>query len=108
MKGVLAGIGIDDMQDEHRQYRTGEAAQYKGRPPRQVPPGLRNVPLQPGFGNWLASSVDMVMFMTALDGSRCPSPISNASYQAMLAPLPPLMVNRPNGSHYGLGWCCYE
>ncbi len=103
MKGALAGIGITDMRDEHRQYFPGEAARYEGRPPRQLPPGIRPVPLQPGFGNWLASSVDMVMFMTALDGSRCPSPISDASYQAMLAPLPPPMVDRPNGSHYGLG-----
>ncbi len=103
MKGVLAGIGITDMKDEHRQYLPGEAARYEGRPPRQLPPGIRPVPLQAGFGNWLASSVDMVMFMTALDGSRCQSPISDASYQAMLAPLPSPMVNRPNGSHYGLG-----
>lgn len=103
MRGVLASIGINDMQDEHRQYLPGEAARYEGRPPRQLRPGTRAVPLQPGFGNWLASSVDMVMFMTALDGSRCPSPISDKSYQAMLAPLPPPMVNRPNGSHYGLG-----
>lgn len=103
MKAVLANIGITDMRDEHPQYFPGEAARYEGRPPRQLAGGIRPVPLQPGFGNWLASSVDMVMFLTALDGSRCPPPISAASYQAMLAPLPPPMVDRPNGSHYGLG-----
>ncbi len=103
MKQVLARIGIADMQDEHNEYGPGEAARYQGRPPRQLAPGVSQVPLNPGFGNWLASSVDMVMFMTALDGTRCPPPISGAAYDSMLAPLPPPMENRPNGSHYGLG-----
>lgn len=103
MRQVLARIGITDMRDEHNQYFPGEAARYRGRPPRQLSPGVSQVPLQPEFGNWLASSVDMVMFMTALDGTRCPPPISPGAYDAMLAPLPPPMVNRQNGSHYGLG-----
>lgn len=103
MRGVLSRIGIYDMVGERKMYLPGEAARYTGRPPRELPSGKSAVPLDPSFGNWMASSVDMVKVLTAIDGTRCQPPISPAAYQAMLAPLPPPMVNRPNGSHYGLG-----
>ncbi len=56
----------------------------------------------PDFGNWMASSVDMVKLLTAIDGSRMPG-ISQDSFNQMIAPLPPPMQNNPNGSHFGLG-----
>jgi CubicO group peptidase (beta-lactamase class C family) len=104
MRGILSSIGIDDMKGEHPQYRPGESARYNGWPPRELPGGkTQNIPLEPDFGNWLASAVDMVRILSALDGSLSPRLISPESYAEMLAPLPPPMVNRPNGTHYGLG-----
>lgn len=104
MRSVLANIGIDDMKGEHPQYRLGESARYAGWPPRELPGGkTENIPLEPDFGNWLASAVDMVKVVSAIDGSLSPRLISPESYAEMLAPLPPPMVNRPNGTHFGLG-----
>jgi len=56
----------------------------------------------PDFGNWMASSVDMVRFLTAIDGTRMKG-ISADSFQQLIAPLPPPMQNDANGSHFGLG-----
>ena len=104
MRQLLSTIGITDMKGEHPQYRPGESARYQGSPPRQIPGGkTENIPLEPNFGNWLASPVDLVRVVSAVDGSLSPRLISPESLAEMLAPLPPPMVNRPNGTHYGLG-----
>ncbi len=102
MRAQLASIGITDMHNESEGHVDGEATRYTGNPPKVYPSGQRNVPLEPAFGNWMATSVDMVKFMTALDGSRIQG-ISRESYQQMIAPLPPPMVNEKDGSHFGLG-----
>lgn len=102
MQEQLNSIGIHDMCEESRGMRRGEACRYEGNPPRMLLGGQLVVPLMPSFGNWMASSIDMVKFLTAIDGSRMQG-ISADSYEQMLAPLPPPMQNRPNGGHFGLG-----
>ena len=98
----LNSIGIHDMCEESRGVIRGQASRYGGFPPRLIPGGQRTVPLMPDFGNWMASSVDMVKFLTAIDGTRMQG-ISFASFQQLIAPLPPPMKDNPNGSHFGLG-----
>jgi len=98
----LASIGIRDMCEESRGVIPGQASRYGGFPPHIITGGQRTVPLMPDFGNWMASSVDMVKFLTAIDGTRMPGICQN-SFDQMVAPLPPPMKNNPNGSHFGLG-----
>jgi CubicO group peptidase (beta-lactamase class C family) len=101
---VLASIGIHDMIDEPSQYIAGEAVRYKGNPPEQIQGGMGGrFAMVPTFGIYIASAVDMVKLMTAIDGSRGLNPITPDLYKQMLAPLPLPMVNRKNGTHYGLG-----
>ena len=98
----LQAIGIHDMCEESRGVIRGQASRYGGYPPHIIVGGQRTVPLMPDFGNWMASSVDMVKLLTAIDGSRMPG-ISQDSFNQMIAPLPPPMQNNSNGSHFGLG-----
>lgn len=102
MQEQLASIGIHDMCEETRGLVPGQASRYGGYPPHIIPGGQRTVALMPDFGNWMASSVDLVKFLTAIDGTRVQG-ISRDSFEQMVAPLPPPMQNRPNGSHFGLG-----
>ncbi len=102
MQEQLNSIGIRDMCEESRGVMRGQASRYGGLPPRIIPGGQRTVPLMPDFGNWMASSVDMVKFLTAIDGTRMQG-ITYDSFQQLIAPLPPPMKNNSNGSHFGLG-----
>ena len=55
------------------------------------------------LGGWIASPVDLVRFVTALDGSRSPTVLDSETVSMMLSrPDPPL---RPDRSFYkGMGW----
>jgi protein-L-isoaspartate(D-aspartate) O-methyltransferase len=54
-------------------------------------------------GGWIASAIDLVRFMSALDGLGAPPPLSPASVQQMRArPAPPLGLDPDH--YYGLGW----
>lgn len=102
MTNQLGTIGITDMVAESPVPKRGQSMRYVGNPPHPTRAGQRIVPLMPSFGNWMASAVDMVKFLTAIDGTRMQG-ISPQSFCEMMAPLPPPMQNRKNGSHYGLG-----
>ena len=75
------------------------------------PDGPRSVPRPYGgyyvagrdsAGGWIASPIDLVRFVTALDGSRAPSVLRPETVDLMLSrPAPPLQ----GGSYYyGMGW----
>lgn len=102
MQEQLNSLGIHDMCEESRGMIRGQACRYEGSPPRMIRGGQLVVPLMPSFGNWMASSIDMVKFLTAIDGTRMQG-LTADSYEQMLAPLPPPMQNKPNGGHFGLG-----
>jgi CubicO group peptidase (beta-lactamase class C family) len=82
-------------------YPPGIAHRY-GLRGNELPP----MPPLPGAsgGGWIASSVDMVRFLTALDGTRGRKFLSEPIIDAMLAPPPPPVRPRKNGTHFGLGW----
>ena len=56
------------------------------------------------LGSWEASVVDMVKFLSALDGTRTKPFLSERSFEAMVAPVPPPVPLRENGATFGLGW----
>jgi CubicO group peptidase (beta-lactamase class C family) len=98
---VLSPAGIHDMRLD-----TTKKGSLQGEVKRYVGGRLHaggEVPL-PGTGCWLASGIDVVRFLTALDESRGTPILSRQAIAEMLsAPAPPLRI-RPNGTHNGLGW----
>jgi CubicO group peptidase (beta-lactamase class C family) len=54
-------------------------------------------------GAWVASAIDLVRFVSALDGSRTPGLLKPATVRLIESrPPPPMPANPP--SYYGLGW----
>jgi hypothetical protein len=62
------------------------------------------LPMVDATGGWSASVVDMVRFLTNLDGSRGKPVLSDKSRRLMLEPPPRPLKPRPNGTYFGLGW----
>ncbi len=92
-RSALGTWGVD--------YPPGQVHRY-GPKGKELPPN-RPLPGAAG-GGWILSTVDMVRFLTALDGSRGERFLSDAMTRAMLAPPPAPIKPRPNGTHFGLGW----
>jgi N-acyl-D-amino-acid deacylase len=84
------------------QYRRGEARSYMPGSGALLPP--MNLPMVKAAGGWRVSAVDMVRFMTALDGSRGKPLLKEQTYQQMLALPPPPLRPNANGVYNGLGW----
>lgn len=54
-------------------------------------------------GGWIGSAIDLLRFVTAVDGSRGEPLLAPESLAAMTArPAPPVAVDKP--TYYGLGW----
>jgi N-acyl-D-amino-acid deacylase len=76
---------------------------------RYLPTGLEerqggHLPITMASGGWLATPTEMVRFLTALDESRGDPFLPRPLYEAMLAPPPPPVPDRPDGGHFGMGW----
>jgi CubicO group peptidase (beta-lactamase class C family) len=73
--------------------------------PGQVPNpyGGFSIETMDSFGAWLASPIDLVRFLAALDGRRPPRLLKPETIDMMTArPAPPVWVDTP--SYYGLGF----
>ncbi len=103
MAHVLGPMGIRHMRlaAPPPSYSPGEVSRYvlgsrqrhgSGCPPMRLP-----------TGGWVGSCIDLVRLLTALDGSRGPAFLSDATVQRMTELLPPF-APRPDGTWYGLGW----
>jgi N-acyl-D-amino-acid deacylase len=55
-------------------------------------------------GAWLGSSVDLVRFLSNVDGSRGRRLLSEEITRQMFSPPPPPVPLRKNGTHFGMGW----
>ena len=100
---VPMGIVDSELEPEKGSYLAGEAHRY-GPKARQIAGGHGNEKLTGPLGSWEASSIDMVKFLTAIDGTRTKPFLSAKSFAAMIAPVPPPVPVRQNGSTFGLGW----
>jgi N-acyl-D-amino-acid deacylase len=97
---VLRPMGIADAHlDRNEGYWPNEAHRYAGG--KRHPGGHGEV--KGGAGSWVLSTIDVMRFLTSLDGSRGARVLSARAYQQMLAPLPSL-GKQANQRHNGLGW----
>jgi hypothetical protein len=80
--------------DESRCYLPGNGVQL---PPLQMPWCV-------GAAGWSVSTVDLVRFLTAFDGSRGKAFLQEKTRKEMFALPPPPLRPRPDGTHAGLGW----
>jgi N-acyl-D-amino-acid deacylase len=62
------------------------------------------LPLANAAGGWSASVLDMIRFLTNLDGSRGVPVLGEKMRQAMIEPPAPPLKPRDNGTWFGLGW----
>jgi N-acyl-D-amino-acid deacylase len=62
------------------------------------------MPMQEASGGWVASAIDMMRFVTALDGSRGKALLTEKSLRLMVEPPPKPLGPFPDGTHVGLGW----
>jgi N-acyl-D-amino-acid deacylase len=100
---VLKPMGIPDAHlDRIEGYRPREVHRYADG--KRLPGGHGELK---GGGCWVLSTVDVMRFLTSLDGTRGERVLSKRVYQQMLAPLPSL-GKKPNGRHNGLGWDIVE
>jgi N-acyl-D-amino-acid deacylase len=104
-RNVLEPAGMDStfLSTDRTDYLRGEAHCYLAGSNVQLPP--MNVPMAQAAAGWTASAVDMVRFLTALDGSRGgKKALDEKTFAAMVAPPPPPLKKNPNGTYPGLGW----
>jgi CubicO group peptidase (beta-lactamase class C family) len=83
-------------------YFDGESHRYLAGTLLGLPP-LQS-PMLDAAGGWSCSAVDLVRFLTNLDGSRGKSVFAEKTRQLMLAPPPAPLKPRDDGSYVGLGW----
>jgi N-acyl-D-amino-acid deacylase len=101
---VLRPMGIHHVRlaPNHPDYLPGEARRYVAGQTKALPGGTWH---QFGpAGGWVASSVDLARFLTALTGSRTGKPFLSERMMAEMVSAPPGIKLRPDGSHFGLGW----
>jgi len=97
------GIRSNRLEPERGRYLANEAHRYAPML-KALPGGHPNGELTGSLGSWESSVVDMSKFLTAVDGTRTKPFLSKASFDAMVAPVPPPVPVRENGSTFGLGW----
>ncbi len=100
---VLLPMGITEMRLESLGpgYAVGEVRRYAGGN-RELAGGREQVAAP--AGNWLASPVDLIRFLTGFDGTRGKSCLSGSSCSTMIADPPDPLGKRRDGTHAAIGW----
>ncbi len=89
--------------DPEGRYFPGQARRYLSGTEQMLPAFA--MPWTYASGGWESSAVDLARLITGIDGSRGGKPfLGPEMLRQMLAPPPPPLKPRPNGSHFGLGW----
>ncbi len=83
-------------------YLAGEALRHL--PGTLIPLPAMKLPMLDAAGGWSCTVVDMVRFLTNLDGSRGTPVLSEQMRKLMLEPPPEPLKPRDNGTYFGLGW----
>jgi CubicO group peptidase (beta-lactamase class C family) len=97
-----AGIVRGNLHPLNGKYFPNEARRYLAGTENEVPPWRQKY--SDAAGGWTMSTIDLVRFLTSLDGTRGKPLLKEKEFEAMLAPPPPPLMPRPNGTWYGLGW----
>ncbi len=88
------------------QYPPQQARQYIAGTLTPLP--AFRLPLADASGGWVGSAIDMVRFLTNLDGSRG-KPVLEEKTRKLMIETPPLPLKpRENGQFIGLGWDSVE
>jgi CubicO group peptidase (beta-lactamase class C family) len=95
IRGAVDGAG-------HPRYFPDEARRYG--PDNHLVPGGGLPAVHFASGGWIASPVAMARFMAVIGGRKQPPFLTPESFARMLAPPPPPIPPRPDGSHFGMGW----
>jgi CubicO group peptidase (beta-lactamase class C family) len=103
-RNVLQPAGIDRvfLSTARRNYRPDEAHCYLAGTSTLLPP--MSLPMARAAAGWTASAVDMVRFLTALDGSHASKLLQDRTFAEMVASPPPPVKKQANGTYAGLGW----
>jgi len=98
---VFRPVGVQGGRVGHGAPYTPETARRYDKKGRELPP--IDIPGESG-GGWIIATVEIVRLLAALDGSRGRPFLSPDARREMLAPPPPPLKPRGNGSWFGLGW----
>jgi N-acyl-D-amino-acid deacylase len=103
-ENVMKPVGITRMglHKFDNKYLPQEARRHLPGATYSLPPV--QLPMIDSSGGWSGSTVDLVRFMTNLDGSRGKPILSEKSFKLMFGPPPPPIKPRDDGSYWGLGW----
>jgi CubicO group peptidase (beta-lactamase class C family) len=101
---VLAPMGSarTSLHPLNGQYFPKESRRYLTGTENELPPWQQKY--SDAAGGWTASAVDMVRFLTALDGSRGKAFLSEKTFKQMIDLPPSPLKPRENGTYIGLGW----
>lgn len=101
---VLKPVGIKSasLHALNGKYLVGEALRHLAGTMIVLPP--MQLPMIDASGGWSVSAIDLVRFMTNLDGSRGESILNEKTRKLMFEPPPRPLGPKPDGSHIGLGW----
>ncbi len=104
LEQVLRPMGITRaaLHRHDGKYLAGEAVRHLTGSLIPLPPML--LPMVDATGGWSASAVDMVRFLTNMDGSRGTPVLEAKTRQLMIEPPPAPIKPAPNGNFIGLGW----
>jgi len=101
---VLKPAGVDRpfISANRTGYGKGEAHCHLAGSTVQLPP--YNLPMARAAAGWVASAVDLVRLLTALDGSRGKRLLADKTFKEMVAAPPPPVKKGKTGTYPGLGW----
>jgi N-acyl-D-amino-acid deacylase len=101
---VLAPMGIarTSLHPLGGQYFPKESRRYLAGTENELPAWQQKY--SDAAGGWIASAVDMVRFLTVLDGSRGKPLLSEKTFAQMIDLPPAPLKPRENGTYVGLGW----
>lgn len=97
-----AGVVRGSLHPLNGKYFPNEARRYIAGSDHEIPPWKQKY--SDAAGGWTMSAIDLVRFMTALDGTRGTPLLKEKAFEAMLAAPPPPLKPRPDGAYVGLGW----
>lgn len=103
-KSVLAPMGIKAARVHKGQktYFENESGRFVPGTGALIPP--LQLPMLEAAGGWSISTVDLVKLMTSLDATRGKPFFGEVMFKTMMAPPPPPIKPRPNGTYPGLGF----